>query len=226
MALQHSSGLALTPIKTPSRSINEAPVQGQDLHKCPLISKSPTQNGILSVTHPPRFAVLNESSKSCLTLAAEEPGECGPANRKGRRRTKHAQSRTFFGVWKTTSPVEEHSHPKKSGRRRSDRTSRMLVAVLFLFLITEFPQGIMAFLSGLYGAEFFRKCYNAFAEIWDILALINSALNFILYCFMSRQFRVQFRNFFPVSHCLGREKCGGRGAAITNGKNTINTTLV
>jgi len=91
----------------------------------------------------------------------------------------------------------------KSSSRRSDRTSKMLLAVLALFLITEFPQGIMAFLSGLYGQEFFRKCYNSFAEVWDILALINSAINFILYCFMSKQFRTQFRNVFKLhNNCI------------------------
>lgn len=35
--------------------------------------------------------------------------------------------------------------------RRTDRTTMLLVAVLILFLITEFPQGILGLLSGILG---------------------------------------------------------------------------
>lgn len=83
-----------------------------------------------------------------------------------------------------------------AGDRSCDRTTRMLLAVLLLFLITEFPQGILALLSGVLGEDFFRTCYHNFGEMMDILALINSAINFILYCTMSRQFRNNFRELF------------------------------
>lgn len=85
--------------------------------------------------------------------------------------------------------------PSKS-ERRADRTTRMLVAVLLLFLITELPQGIMGLLSVLLGKDFFVSCYNKFGEIMDVLALLNGAINFILYCCMSRQFRTTFGNMF------------------------------
>jgi len=116
--------------------------------------------------------------------------------------TKKESLRGFLPGLRKSSQIGAGDRPKSSSRRR-DRTSKMLLAVLALFLITELPQGIMAFLSGLYGQEFFRKCYNSFAEVWDILALINSAINFILYCFMSKQFRTQFRNVFKLRNsCL------------------------
>lgn len=35
--------------------------------------------------------------------------------------------------------------------RRTDRTTMLLVAVLLLFLLTEFPQGILGLLSGIMG---------------------------------------------------------------------------
>ena len=72
----------------------------------------------------------------------------------------------------------------------------MLVAVLLLFLITEFPQGILGLLSGVLGKCFFRTCYYLFGEVMDILALLNGAINFILYCSMSRQFRMTFAVLF------------------------------
>ena len=44
-------------------------------------------------------------------------------------------------------------------------------------------------LSAILGAEFFDSCYNPLGEILEIIVLINSATNFILYCLMSSQFR-------------------------------------
>lgn len=81
-------------------------------------------------------------------------------------------------------------------RRRADRSSHMLIAILFLFLLTEFPQSILGLLSGILGRCFFKNCYHVFGEIMDILALINGAINFILYCAMSKQFRQTFAEIF------------------------------
>ncbi|XP_063227091.1 G-protein coupled receptor dmsr-1-like [Bacillus rossius redtenbacheri] len=80
--------------------------------------------------------------------------------------------------------------------RQTDRTTRMLLAVLLLFLITEFPQGILGLLSVFLGEAFFSSCYVPLGELMDILALVNSAVNFILYCSMSRQFRATFSQVF------------------------------
>lgn len=77
--------------------------------------------------------------------------------------------------------------------KRTDRTTKMLLAVLLLFLVTELPQGILGLLSGLLGWCFFKRCYDLFGELMDILALLNGAINFVLYCSMSRQFRQTFR---------------------------------
>lgn len=77
--------------------------------------------------------------------------------------------------------------------KRTDRTTKMLLAVLLLFLVTELPQGILGLLSGLMGWCFFLKCYNLFGEMMDFLALLNGSINFVLYCSMSRQFRQTFR---------------------------------
>lgn len=43
--------------------------------------------------------------------------------------------------------------------KQTDRTTRMLLAVLLLFLITEFPQGILGLLSVTLGKEFLMQCY-------------------------------------------------------------------
>lgn len=72
----------------------------------------------------------------------------------------------------------------------------LLVAVLLLFLITEFPQGILGLLSGILDKCFFKRCYNSFGEMMDLLALINAAVGFVLYGLMSKQFRTSFKSVF------------------------------
>jgi thyrotropin-releasing hormone receptor len=75
-----------------------------------------------------------------------------------------------------------------------------LVAVLILFLITEFPQGILGLLSGILKKCFFKRCYSIFGEIMDLLALINAAIGFLLYGLMSKQFRTTFKTIFIKKH--------------------------
>lgn len=63
---------------------------------------------------------------------------------------------------------EEKSKQKKSRfldkERQTDRTTRMLLAVLLLFLITEFPQGILSLISGS-SVDFYHKCNLKLGEL-------------------------------------------------------------
>lgn len=47
-----------------------------------------------------------------------------------------------------------------SKKKQADRTTKMLIAVLLLFLITEFPQGIMGLFSALLHESFYIYCYQ------------------------------------------------------------------
>lgn len=76
-----------------------------------------------------------------------------------------------------------------------NRTTAMLVAVVLCFVIAEVPQGTLAFLSGV-DSDIFMNVYVPLGDVWDIIVLINSAVNFILYCIMSRQFRKTFQDVF------------------------------
>lgn len=91
-------------------------------------------------------------------------------------------------VLKNRSSDDEGSGP--------DRVTAMLLAVLLIFLITELPGGILALLLGIQGDEFEHTVYRNLGEVIDILAVINSAVNFILYCTMSRLFRDTFSKLF------------------------------
>ena len=91
---------------------------------------------------------------------------------------------------------------KNQGRREEsdrhgehNRTTGMLLAVVVLFLMTEFPQGILT-IMGLIREEIFYEIYLPLGDILDIMALGNNAINFVLYTTMSRQFRETFVNTF------------------------------
>lgn len=94
--------------------------------------------------------------------------------------------------------VNNHNNKNKvtKAERRADRTTKMLIAVLLLFLLTEFPQGIFGLLVGMKGKCFFLKCYQNMGEVMDILALLNGSINFILYCCMNQMFRNTFEQLF------------------------------
>lgn len=77
-----------------------------------------------------------------------------------------------------------------NGRQGTDnsRTTRMLLVVIILFVVTELPQAVLIFLSiTLQG--FFMNVYVPLGDLMDMLALINNGVNFVLYCSMSRDFR-------------------------------------
>ena len=52
--------------------------------------------------------------------------------------------------------------------KQTDRTTRMLLAVLLLFLTTEFPQAVLGLLCVVLGQAFFMECYLKLGK-WPIL---------------------------------------------------------
>ena len=75
--------------------------------------------------------------------------------------------------------------------REHNRTTMMLLAVVGLFLLTEFPQGILT-LCNIFIENFVTDVYWPLGDLLDIMALLNNSINFVLYCTMSRQFRDTF----------------------------------
>uniref|UniRef100_A0A1A9VTY0 G-protein coupled receptors family 1 profile domain-containing protein n=1 Tax=Glossina austeni TaxID=7395 RepID=A0A1A9VTY0_GLOAU len=120
-----------------------------------------------------------------------------------KRRRKKLTTNAVNGLKSVTNgkAQEQQLHKRKGSKifekeKQTDRTTRMLLAVLLLFLITEFPQGILGLLNIVLGRDFLMQCYLRLSDLMDILALINSSINFILYCSMSRQFRTTFAVLF------------------------------
>jgi hypothetical protein len=52
--------------------------------------------------------------------------------------------------------------------------------------------------SAILGQAFFMECYHPVGEMMDMLALGNSAANFLLYCLMSTQFRATSRKILGL----------------------------
>lgn len=97
---------------------------------------------------------------------------------------------------KNLSNTGSKSKKQMNKEKKADRTTKMLLVVLLLFLITEFPQGILGLMNYSLGDVFLRNCYLPLGDLLDILALFNSGINFMIYCAMSRQFRITFRMLF------------------------------
>lgn len=79
--------------------------------------------------------------------------------------------------------------------REHSRTTVTLIAVVLSFIATELPQGIVSLLSAV-DQSIFERVYVPLGDLWDLLILVNSAVNFVLYCTMSRQYRQTFRRIF------------------------------
>ncbi|XP_050412350.1 G-protein coupled receptor dmsr-1 [Patella vulgata] len=79
----------------------------------------------------------------------------------------------------------------------NSRTTRMLLIVIILFLVTELPQGILIIIS-VTSKGFFQNIYMPLGDLMDMVALINNGVNFILYCSMSRDFRLTLMDLLKL----------------------------
>lgn len=78
---------------------------------------------------------------------------------------------------------------------RQAKTTRMLLVVIILFLVTEFPHGLLVLISATV-PNFYYQVYIPLGDLLDIVALMNNAINFLLYCIMSTQFRTKFLQMY------------------------------
>ncbi|CAL1541316.1 unnamed protein product [Lymnaea stagnalis] len=100
-------------------------------------------------------------------------------------RAKLKQRKDFLKVSASNNhKLHEHS-----------RTTKMLMTVIVLFLVTELPQGILIAMSAC-KEGFFDTVYMPLGDVMDIGALVNNAINFVLYCSMSAKFRQTFLKLF------------------------------
>jgi thyrotropin-releasing hormone receptor len=106
----------------------------------------------------------------------------------------------------------------------NDRTTTMLVLVVLMFVGTELPQGVLALLSG-FDSRIFDNVYVPLGDVLDLLVLINSSVNFILYCVMSTQFRSTFWAVF-IARCCDVTNRAKDGACVGDGRKKSQFTVV
>ena len=85
-----------------------------------------------------------------------------------------------------------------------NRTTIMLLAIVFIYMATEVPIAITSFVAGLEGGEshfFYFLLYSYIGDILDLIALLNGTSNFFVYCALSRQFRKTFTKIFFGKIC-------------------------
>lgn len=104
-------------------------------------------------------------------------------------------------LWQTQrryTRLQKRSSVSRAGdRKRSDQThqtTKLLVAVVIVFTLSELPQGILFTLNLL--VEKFENTYYAIASLLDLMTIVTCTINFVLYCCMSSQFRTAF-----MKHC-------------------------
>ncbi|KAI1721637.1 serpentine type 7TM GPCR chemoreceptor srw domain-containing protein [Ditylenchus destructor] len=77
---------------------------------------------------------------------------------------------------------------------QAERTTAMLTIIVAVFLITELPQGILVLAIGVQPQV--RFAMHQLGNVIDLLSLLNSSVNFILYATMSNVFRHEFLQTF------------------------------
>jgi hypothetical protein len=112
---------------------------------------------------------------------------------------------------------------KRTRASENLRTTLMLTIVCILFLMTEFPQSISLFLALFNYKRFYQNAYVPLGDLFDIIALINNSINFLLYCSMSRAFRNTLYKLVVDSWCY---KCFKSNDATKKRaeKQRVNTT--
>jgi len=107
---------------------------------------------------------------------------------------------TIFLVKVLHEAVERRKRLLNSNRRPSapekdkppsdyGQTTRMLLAVVIVLFVIEFPHGILVLWAGLTDN---MAVYDMLGELIDLLTLLAFSINFVLYSVMSRQYRALF----------------------------------
>ncbi|GFO22667.1 sex peptide receptor-like [Plakobranchus ocellatus] len=90
----------------------------------------------------------------------------------------------------TSGTFNQSAHSNRTDNKSG--STGMLVAVVTLSILTETPQAVMIFWSRF--DEEVKTLYTLLGDLFDTLTIINSGVNFLLYCTMSSKFRKTFIN--------------------------------
>uniref|UniRef100_A0A1I7TFM1 G protein-coupled receptor n=1 Tax=Caenorhabditis tropicalis TaxID=1561998 RepID=A0A1I7TFM1_9PELO len=86
-----------------------------------------------------------------------------------------------------------------TNRSRVDQSSRMLQAVLIMFLTVKTPESLLNIFSALFIIDYYLFIAPKVTEILTALSIINASASFVIYCIMSSHFREVFNETMIVT---------------------------
>ena len=104
-----------------------------------------------------------------------------------------------------------------------NRTTIMLLAIVFIYMATEVPIAITSFVAGLEGGEshfFYFLLYSYIGDLIDLIALLNGTLNFFVYYGLSKQFRETFTKVFFGKLCKKYSTTDDGNETVVSSDNT------
>ncbi|KAJ8310800.1 hypothetical protein KUTeg_012665 [Tegillarca granosa] len=101
---------------------------------------------------------------------------------------KQTPTRGYVTEWVIQLSLATGNVPQVQHRiNKGNGATKLIITVVVLFVFTTLPQGILNLLAGVSETVFY-KFYAYLGDLMDDLTLINSAINFLIYCIMSKKF--------------------------------------
>uniref|UniRef100_A0A914R6R1 G-protein coupled receptors family 1 profile domain-containing protein n=1 Tax=Panagrolaimus davidi TaxID=227884 RepID=A0A914R6R1_9BILA len=104
----------------------------------------------------------------------------------------------------------------KKAERKTDRTTHTLIVLMTVFIVTEFPQGVLAVLNGMYPNDIHQFVYLSLGEILDLLSLINCCACVVVYPLMSSLYRDTCRGIIARARRIFSDKTPVKTLLIEN----------
>ncbi len=84
----------------------------------------------------------------------------------------------------------------QTGPAVRSRTTLLLVAIASCCFVVEFTHGVFKLLTGIFGTDFATSVYDPLGDFFEMLTLLYSSINFVLYCAMNTEFLRAFTELF------------------------------
>lgn len=74
------------------------------------------------------------------------------------------------------------------------KLTKMFVVVTLLCVFVELPHGILNMMTAVFGHQFGREVYDNLGDFFEMLTLLFSSINFVIYCIMNNGYQRTFKN--------------------------------